>query len=122
VVKLSAQLHRRNYSKDIPGVNKCPVIIVFGEILRNAGTGPVHQIQIDIIKLQIFEGRVDALLDAFVPWVVELCGDPDLAPWDTGVLDALANLFFVAICKCTWYVNGVFFSCPWTVSHVSMCR
>jgi hypothetical protein len=38
-------------------------------------------------------------LDALVPWVVELGGEKYLRSWDTGPLDSLTDLSFVAISK-----------------------
>jgi hypothetical protein len=57
----------------------------------------VHEVQVNIVKHEIFQRRVNALLDTLVPRVVELGGDPDLAPRHTGVLDSLANFMLVAI-------------------------
>jgi hypothetical protein len=34
-----------------------------------------------------------------VPWVVELCGDPDLLTGNAGVLDTLTDLLLVAVGK-----------------------
>lgn len=69
------------------------------EVIGVGGRGPVHQVQVDVVGLEILERRVDALFDAFVPWVVELGGDPDLLAGDTGVLDTLTDLSLVAVGK-----------------------
>jgi hypothetical protein len=59
----------------------------------------VHEVQIDIVKHEIFERRVNALLYTLVPRVVELGRDPDLAPRHPGVLDSQANFMLIAICE-----------------------
>lgn len=35
-----------------------------------------------------------------MPGIIELGSDPDLAPRDAGVLDSLADLFFIAVGQC----------------------
>jgi len=59
----------------------------------------MHQIQVNIVHIQRLQRRVDAILDAVVPGIVELGCDPDLAAGDSGVFDALSNLMFVTIGK-----------------------
>jgi hypothetical protein len=59
----------------------------------------MHQIQVNIVHIQRLQRRVDAILDAVVPGIVELGCDPDLAAGDSGVFDALPNLMFVTIGK-----------------------
>ena len=57
----------------------------------------MHQVQVDVVGLEILERRVDALFDALVPWVVKLGGNPDLLTGDTRVLDAETDLSLVAV-------------------------
>jgi len=57
----------------------------------------VHQVEIHIVDAEGFEGGFDTLVDALVPWIVELGGDPYLVTGNTGVFDALADFFFVAV-------------------------
>jgi hypothetical protein len=59
----------------------------------------VHEVQVNIVEHEIFQRRVNALLDTLVPWIVELGGDPDLASWNTGVLDSETNFMLIAICE-----------------------
>lgn len=61
----------------------------------------MHQIQVDIIGIQVLERGLESLLDSLVPWVVELGCDPDLTARDARVLDPLAHFCFVAICQST---------------------
>ena len=57
----------------------------------------MDEVQVHVVHVKRLEGRGDALLHACVPWVVKLGGHPDLFSWDAGVLDALADLIFVAV-------------------------
>jgi hypothetical protein len=59
----------------------------------------VHEVQVNIVKHEIFQRRVNTLLHTLVPRVVELGGDPDFVPWHPGVLDSLANFMLIAICE-----------------------
>lgn len=83
----------------------------------------VHKVEIDVGHVEVLQGRRDTILDAVMPCVVELCGDPDLRSRHARVLDSFANLFLVTISKRsvmqderTWS-HGLA-SC---VTHVSMC-
>jgi hypothetical protein len=58
-----------------------------------------HEVEVNIVDAQALQRAFDALFDALVPRVVELGGDPDLLARYAGVLDALADLVLVAICK-----------------------
>lgn len=58
-----------------------------------------HQVEVDIVEAKTAQRAVDALFDALVPWVVELGGNPDLLTGHTRVLDSLADLLLVAVCK-----------------------
>lgn len=59
----------------------------------------MHEVQVNVVGIERFERRSDALFDTLVPWVVELSGDPDLFTWDTRVLDSLSDLVLVAVSK-----------------------
>lgn len=83
-----------------PGLDKVPVGIVLLEVCGVCGGRPVHEVQVDIVDAERLERRLDALLDALVPWVVELRGDPDLLTRDTGGLDALTDFRLVAVGEC----------------------
>lgn len=63
----------------LPGVNEVPVWVMLLEVLWVRGAGPVHEVQVDVVCLEIFQGRGNSLLDSLVPWVIELGGEPDLA-------------------------------------------
>jgi hypothetical protein len=58
-----------------------------------------HEVQVNVVKTQAFERGGDTLLDALVPWVVELCGNPDLLTGNARVLDSLTDFLFVAVGK-----------------------
>lgn len=60
---------------------------------------PMHEIEVDVVGLKISQGRCDSLRDALVPWVVQLCGDPNLRTRYTRIFDTLADLLLVAISK-----------------------
>ena len=57
----------------------------------------MHQVQVNVVHTEILQGRGKAILDAVVPGVVELGGEPDLLTRDTGVADTGANLGLVAV-------------------------
>lgn len=73
----------RKAQENIPCLDEIRVRQVLLEVVWIRGTRPVHQVQINIVHVQILERTVDALCDALVPWVVELGGDPDLLPRHT---------------------------------------
>lgn len=58
-----------------------------------------HEVQVNVVKVKALQRAVDALLDALVPWVVQLGGDPYLLTRDTGVLDTLTDLLLITIGK-----------------------
>ena len=80
-----------------PGINKVPVLVMLLQILWNRRTGPVHEIQVDVIGLQVFQGGCDTLLDTLVPRVVKFRGDPYLFTGNTRVDDSLAHLGFIPV-------------------------
>jgi hypothetical protein len=57
----------------------------------------VHQVQVNIVGLQVLEGVVNGLRDTLVPGVVELGGEPKLGTGNTGVLDAVADFLLVFV-------------------------
>jgi hypothetical protein len=58
-----------------------------------------HEVKVNVVNAEGLQRAGDTLLDALVPWVVELGGDPDLLTGDARVLDTLTNLLFVAVGK-----------------------
>lgn len=99
-----------------PGVDEVPALMVLLEVGRVGGRRPVlkgvrpvpdvkshyfayHQVEVDVVSAEGLEGRLNALLDALVPWVVKLGGDPDLLTGDTRVLDTETDLVLVAVGK-----------------------
>lgn len=99
-----------------PGVDEVPALMVLLEVGRVGGRWPVltevrlvrdvklhyfayHQVEVDVVGAERLEGRLNALLDALVPWVVKLGGDPDLLTGDTRVLDTETDLVLVAVGK-----------------------
>lgn len=59
----------------------------------------MHQVQIDVVGLEVLERRGNALLDALVPGVVKLGGNPDVLAGNAGVLDTKTDLVLVAVGK-----------------------
>ena len=43
----------------------------------------MHEVEVDIVGLEVLQGRSNAFRDFLVPWVVQLGGDPDLATGNT---------------------------------------
>jgi len=58
-----------------------------------------HKVQVNIVDTQRLQRGGNAVFDAVVPWVVQLSRNPDFLARDTGILDSLANLMFIAIRK-----------------------
>lgn len=46
------------------------------------GAGPMHQVEVDIVRVQGLQRGVDSLRNDVVPGVVKLSGDPDLLTGD----------------------------------------
>lgn len=80
----------------------------------------MHEIQVNIVEHQIFQRRVNALVDPLVPRIVQLGGDPDLASGDTRVFDAQADFMFIAICERTTIRQPSSLSLPQPHSRVDM--
>ena len=57
----------------------------------------MHEVEVDIIGLEILQRSSDTLLDTLVPRVVQLGGEPDLTAGNTRVDDTLSDFGFVAI-------------------------
>jgi hypothetical protein len=58
-----------------------------------------HEVKVNVVNAEGLQRAGDTLLDALVPWVVELGGDPDLLAGNARVLDTLTNLLLVAVGK-----------------------
>lgn len=89
------------------------------QIVGVGRAGPVDEVEVDIVQAKALKGRVNALLNAVVPGVVQLGGDPDLTARDAGVSDAVTNLGLIAICKSAMPVNTNPIV-PTVATHVSM--
>lgn len=61
----------------------------------------MHEVEVNVVGLEILQRGCDSLLDALVPWVVEFGGEPNLTSRNTGIDDALSNFGFIAICEGT---------------------
>ena len=81
----------------LPRVDVVPALMVLLQVLGRGAARPVDQVQVDVVEPEALETRVDALLHALVPRVVELGGDPDFSAGYAGVADAGANLGLVAV-------------------------
>lgn len=82
-----------------PGVDVVPVGVVLLEVVRVGAGGPVHEVEVDVVGLEVFEGLCNGLGDALVPGVVELGGEPNLLTGDARGNDAVANLFLILVGK-----------------------
>lgn len=61
----------------------------------------MNKIEIDIIDPESFQGELNPFFNVLMQRVVKLSGDPDFLPGNTGSLDTLANLSFIAVGKRT---------------------
>ena len=57
----------------------------------------MHQVEVHVVNPEVLQRRGNALLDAVVPGVVELGGDPDLVAGNTRVADAGTDFGLVAV-------------------------
>ena len=80
-----------------PRIHIIPPFMMLLQILRRSATRPMNQIQIHILQPQTLQARIDPLLHALVPRVIELGGNPDLRARDPGVADGGADFGFVAV-------------------------
>lgn len=90
----------------LPRLDEIPIREMLLQICGVGGARPVHEVQINVIDAQGFQGGVNALLDTFVPWVVELGGDPDLFAGNPGVLDTKSDFGLVAVGKLDIHQHG----------------
>jgi hypothetical protein len=81
----------------LPGLDEVPVGKMLRQVIGVGGAGPVHQVEVDVIGLEVLEGGINSLSDALVPGVVQLGGEPDLFAGHTGVLDTGTDLGLVAV-------------------------
>lgn len=82
-----------------PCVDEVPVGVVLLQVLWVGGAGPVHEVQVKVVCLQVLEGLAEALGDALVPGVVQLRRQPDLGPGHARGLDPVTDLLLVAVGK-----------------------
>ena len=68
----------------------------------------MHEVEVNVVELQILERRSNAILDTLVPWVVKFRGDPDLTSRNPRIFDSLSNFCFVAVCQSTSGVSQYF--------------
>lgn len=80
----------------------------------------MNQIQVDIIEAERFQGSVNAFLNTFVPWIIELGGDPDLFSGNARVFDALADFVLVPICKSSVVCQTIALKKD-VITNVSIC-
>lgn len=57
----------------------------------------MHEVEIDVIEPEVFEGGGNSLGDPLVPGVVEFGCYEDLGAGDAGLADAFADFFLVAV-------------------------
>lgn len=69
------------------------------EVIWVRRAGPVHEVEVDIVSLEVGKRPLDALGHALMPRVVELGGEEYFLARDAGSLDTIANLLLVAVCK-----------------------
>lgn len=59
----------------------------------------MDQVEINVVNPQGFEGCIDAFLNAVMPGIIELGGNPNLLSRHTRISDPLADLRFIFVCK-----------------------
>lgn len=59
----------------------------------------MHEVKVEVVGTEGLQGGLQTLLDALMPWVVELGGEPDLLARNAGVLDSETDFGFVAVGK-----------------------
>lgn len=92
---------KRARNENQPSLNEVPVGQVLLFVVRIGRTGPVYEIEIDVVQAQALKRRVNALGNAVVPGVVELGGDPDLLAGNARIADTITNLCLIAISQGT---------------------
>lgn len=80
-----------------PSINKIPVQIQVGRIIRISRTRSVDQVQVDIIKSKIVQARLQALADMLIPVVAQLGRHPDVLAGDARGTDPDADFSLVAV-------------------------
>lgn len=83
----------------LPCLNEIPIWEVLLQIGGVGRAWPMYKIQINVIDAQRLQRGVNSLLNALVPWVIELGSKPDLLSWDTRILDAKSDLSLVFVGK-----------------------
>lgn len=81
----------------LPCLDEIPVWEVLLQICGVGGAGPVHEVEINVVNTERLQGRVNSLLNALVPWVVELSCEPDLLAGNARVLDATSDFGLIAV-------------------------
>ena len=81
----------------LPGLDEVPVGQVLGLVFGVGRAGPVNQVQVDVVDIEVLQGGGNAVLHTVVPGVVQLGSDPDLVTGNAGVLDTLADLVLVTV-------------------------
>jgi len=98
---LKALLHR-SVCIDVVGVARLRLAVaVFREhvVAASEWRGPMHQVEVEIVGAEVFERRIERLLNVIgmVRVVPELCGYEELFARDARLLDGIANGGFGAV-------------------------
>lgn len=72
--------------------------ITYVLVLAVQRDGPVHQVQVEVIRTQLVEGFLQTLFGRSVERAPELGDDEDLGSGHARSLDALSDLVFVTVC------------------------
>lgn len=80
-----------------PSINKIPIPVQVGRIIRISRARPVNQVQVDIMKSKIVQARLQALADMLVPVVAQLGRHPDVLAGDARGTDPDADFSLVAV-------------------------
>ena len=59
----------------------------------------MDQIEVNVVDPQGSEGCINAFLNAVMPGIIELGGNPNLLSRNTRIPDSLADLRFISVCK-----------------------
>lgn len=70
---------------------------MLGLVIGVGRAGPVDQVEVNVVDAQVLQRGGNSLLDAVVPGVVQLGGEPDLLAGHAGVPNTSANLSLVAV-------------------------
>lgn len=66
-----------------------------GDILGDESNVPVHEVQVEVLDIELVECVLDSLADMVVVEFEELGGNPDFLTRNTGKLDTLTDLVLV---------------------------